>query len=384
MIIKRVSIASFRNISAIDIEPSEGVNVFFGGNAEGKTNLLEALSLCLGRGFRGAKMSQLLPVNPEMLTARTDLTIRLVFSYDRAPEKKHEVTFFLKQDAKKPVLSLNHLPFEDSELLYGEMKYVVFVPEDLYIIKGAPELRRNYIDSVSELHSHYHKKILRGYKTALKQAAAALASGGDTAYVWFRELAKFGVSVTYGRVKHFSLLKTFAVPIYHELSGFKENLTMSYESSVYGLIEDLGTLDFDKDKDKLAEQFFNKLDQSVVYSANHTGEPPHITAGAGRDDLYFAIDGKNAREFASQGQLRSIAVALKLAEAAVIREYSNEIPVVLLDEVLGELDAQRRHFILSRFSERAQVFITSCNAGDFQETAEYKLFHVKDGAICEQ
>jgi DNA replication and repair protein RecF len=213
-----------------------------------------------------------------------------------------------------------------------------------------------------------HKKIQYEYKEALKQRCAACSSNfffGDSLAAWDDILIKQGLNLTYGRIKYLDMIKEYALPLYESLSG-GEKLKIKYDSDIF-----TDYVDF-SDKDYLYETY-----KKALNSVNSEGIA-NKTPGVHKDDVDFFINGKNARNFGSQGQLRSIAVVLKLAEAQIIRSFNKENPVVLLDEVLGELDAGRRKFVIKHF-DNLQAFITSCNVNDFTSVPNLKIWRVEDG-----
>ena len=332
-----------------------GNNIFYGNNAEGKTNLLEAISLCVGKSFRNSKASSYEPFAQPGCSP----LIKLYYESDDYPGRENVVEY--KFNNNRAVIKINDITRENAADLYGEMKYVVFIPEQLSLIKEKPELRREYIDNIVMLQNKSHKKIMSGYKKILNHRNTLLnfdCVDLSMLSLWDDMLAKQGINLIFGRLKYLNLLKKYAQEIYREISCNKEELELYYNSTIYGKIDNLNTFD---DKDHLYECYIKKLKENLnskSYSPFRTGVGPH------RDDIIFLINNQNAREYGSQGQIRSICLSLKLAQAKMIREYNNETPVLLLDEILSELDNFRRSFVLKNI-KNAQVFITSCNLSDF-------------------
>jgi DNA replication and repair protein RecF len=248
----------------------------------------------------------------------------------------------------------------------------VFIPDNLNLVKGYPDIRRCYLDNIAIMQNKSHGKCLSEYKNALKQRCAVCISRNydkNMLDIWDDILIKQGINLIFGRLKYLNLIKSYAGEIYNELSG-GEQLEILYFSDVFGII---GSLDI-SNKDRLYEIYKQSLNE--ITSEGQLGKTP----GAHRDDVLFKINDKNARNYASQGQMRSIAVALKLAEAGIIRDYNRENPVVLLDEVLGELDANRREYVIKHFVD-SQVFITSCNTNDFENMGNIKVWSVDNGVF---
>ena len=353
MVLKKIKLENFRNIKNAELEFNSQVNILYGDNAQGKTNLLEAIAIVLGKSFRNIRKTDILPFNSDGVKAK----INLFYENETMPGKINEISF--ESDGNHSFVKINSNPLKKAIDLYGEFKYVVFIPDNLNLIKGYPDTRRLYLDNIAIMQNKAHRKFLSEYKEALKQRCAAYYNkqhyDAQMMNVWDDILTKQGINLTYGRLKFFNLIRESATKIYKELSG-NENLDMLYQSDVFG---DIIQLDGNQ-KEKLYSLYMDCLVKSVC-----DGQPGK-TAGAHRDDILFTINGNNARNYASQGQLRSIAISLKLAEAEIIRGFNRENPVILLDEVLGELDEKRRGYIISRFVD-SQVFITTCNKNDLLE-----------------
>ncbi|MCL2632945.1 MAG: DNA replication and repair protein RecF [Oscillospiraceae bacterium] len=364
MILKKIYIKNFRNIKETELDLNPAVNIFYGDNAQGKTNLLEAVSLALGKSFRNIRNSSIIPFNCD----NNKTVIKLYYESEHIPNRTNELIY--ETDGFKTDVKINSIPLNKAADLYGEFKYVIFTPDNLNLIKGYPDVRRYYLDNIAVMQNRAHKKIQYEYKEALKQRCAACASNyffGDALAVWDDILIKQGINLTFGRMKYLDLIKKSTIPLYESISG-GEKLGISYKSDVFH-----ENIDF-SDKEKLYEIYKRSLDKTG--SEGYANKTP----GTHKDDITFTIQGKSARNFGSQGQLRSIAVVLKLAEAELIREFNRERPVVLLDEVLGELDKGRREFVIKHF-DNSQVFITSCNINDFKSLPNIKIWRVENGVF---
>ena len=376
MIIKSLSVKNFRNIAFAEFSFDKRINVFTGSNAQGKTNICEAISLCFGKSFRNPKAAELIPFNRE---GKSEISLELTFSFDNLPDKENVILYNQKGSNFK--LTFNGLEMKSAEELYGALRYVIFIPEDLYIVKGNPEKRRDYIDFVSNMINRVHNSKLYEYNKALKQKNNLLynISGYDRSYSsvmlesWNDTLAKLGVNVMCGRLKYFSTLSEYAGEFYGRINKADEKLTMKYESSV---MEDMTytaedwELMYETYQRKLRETFDKELKMK------------YTVVGAHRDDISFYIDNIPSKDFASQGQIRSIAVALKLAEARMIYEKSGDVPIIILDDVLSELDYDRRAFITNHI-DNFQTFITSCNISDLKEIGSGKVWRVEKGQFSE-
>ena len=383
MIIKRIEVENFRNIKSAELEFCKGVNVFYGDNAQGKTNMLEAISLCLGKGFRRARTALLIPFDcidtDGGITENTSL--KLYYETDAMPDKENMVHYKITNGRSH--VEINGIGLKSASDLYGELKHVVFAPEHLVLVKGASELRRYYIDNIALMQNKAHKRALTDYTAAIKQLSAlnneiiaspdTVKNTRDMIGIWSDILIRQGINLTYGRLKYFEWLRKAAVTLYEELSLGGEQLGVIYKSNVFGDVEHQ-LPDF-SDKNGLYKTYVEMLNKYQVYGKRTDFR---VAVGAHRDDVAFTINGINAKDFGSQGQVKSISLILKLAEADIIRRHNRETPVMLLDEVLGELDAMRRDYVINRLG-RAQVFITSCDYRDFETAEDLSVYHVKNG-----
>lgn len=371
MYITRIYIRNFRNIKETELCFDKRLNLFVGKNAQGKTNLMEAISVCLGGSFRHVRFNQYIPTDvPE-----AEVVIRLYFKEDNT-ERENAVEYTICNN----VLSVkyNGLKMNDAAELYGVLKYVVFIPEHLSLIKGAPELRRSYLDEVAVMQTRTHLKKLSRYNKGLKQRNNILAfSGADTAGIsaqlapWNDVLACEGVNVTYGRLKYFAFLKEYTPEIYSELTEGAERLEMEYISSAFKTER----INFD-DVNNLYNIYVGELEKNLESEM----KLKYTSVGVHRDDVSFFINGMSARDYASQGQFRSAALALKLSEAEIIRRKNKTCPVVILDDILSELDFVRRNYILNNI-EKSQVFITCCNIEDLSSLSGGSAWRTEKGAF---
>lgn len=373
MYITSVYLKNFRNIKEAEIDFDKNLNIFVGKNAQGKTNLCEAISVCLGGSFRRVRFSQYIPAdNPE-----AEVLIRLKFR-DDITERDNIINYTICKNTVE--ITYNNIKMKDAAELYGVLKYVVFIPEHLSLIKGAPELRRNYLDEVALMQTKTHLKKLSRYNKALKQRNNILSGYNGSleelsanVAAWNEILAAEGINVTYGRLKYFNFLKKCAGEVYSELTNGTESLNMEYQSSVFKT----DSINFDE-KDRLYNIYMNELEKNLETEMKLR----YTLAGIHRDDVNFFVNGLAARDFASQGQLRSAALALKLSEAEIIRQKNKTNPVIILDDILSELDFIRRDYIIHHI-EKSQVFITCCNINDLSSMSGGKAWNVENGSFTE-
>ncbi len=374
MQINRLYVKNFRNISEQEFLFHKDMNIFCGDNAQGKTNLCEAIALCMGPSFRnkGGKLGSYIPFSLD--NSKEKCVIKMWFTTNFNTERENLIEYTISNN-KREIL-YNGFELKSAMELYGVLKYVVFIPEHLNLIKGMPELRRDYLDSVAMMQTPVHLKKLSSYNKALKNKNIILSGitfGTDLEYIrsqtdsWNTVLAAEGLNVTYGRLKYFSQLKTIASDLYKELSN-GEDLRLSYYSSIF-------------DRDDMTADEINSLynDYLNILSDSFQREVKmkHTVLGVHRDDMNFYIGGNDAKEFGSQGQQRSIALVLKMAEAEIIRQ-KEETPIMILDDVLSELDSKRQSFVLNNIVN-SQVFITCCNIDDVKKLSDGRIWRVQNG-----
>ena len=358
-----LTLKQFRNIEAMTLTPNSGVNVIYGDNAQGKTNLIEGLWLFTGgRGLRGGLQSELIRFGCDC--AALDLVF---FAQGRQQSAS------LRLGGKKTA-SLNEIALESPTKLAGVFPAVVFFPEHLSLIKEGPAGRRRFLDdAIGQIMPRY-QKYLADYGRILTQRASLLEqiyrqpSLEPMLEVWDEHFARFSWVILKARQRYAGLLKGQAVDIYKGISRDSEALSLAYSSTLPVAEEWEDGEAHDAIRQKLLEM------RSEDIRAGAT------TAGPHRDDLELRLDGYPARTFGSQGQQRSCALALKLAECAILEEVTGEQPIILLDDVLSELDKSRREYLLSGFGG-SQVFLTCCDPAYLEGLEQARAFQIKEGAL---
>lgn len=365
MKVNALEFLNYRNLSDNKIEPSERVNVIYGNNAQGKTNLLEAVWLFSGgHSFRGAKDSELIKFGENKARLFMDF-----FAGKR--EQKAEILY---TGSKKEVI-INSVKKSSAAYLAQHFSAVVFSPEHLTLIKNGPSLRRKFIDgSICQQDLRYAVRLNK-YNQTLQQRNALLKEIQkhkelkDTLEIWDDVLIEIGAEIILKRLEFLEKLKVSAKELHKGISSGSEDLLIKYCSSSLKEEEKLSKGDIVS----LLKREFKRVRREDIY-LGVTNAGPH------RDDLEFFINGKSARRFGSQGQQRSIVLSLKLSEARLMRDAFEEPPVVLLDDVMSELDLKRQDFLL-RNTEENQVFITCCEPLERESIKSAKLFEVKNGVI---
>ncbi len=356
MQIKKLTLTGFRNLADLTLMPDSGVNVIYGENAQGKTNLLESIWLFSGlKSFRGAKDNELIGFGKEF--ARMELDF---FAADR--DQKAVMTVANTRKA-----SLNGVNLSSTAKLIGKCSAAVFSPAFLSLVQAGPAERRRFLDTALCQFKPNYATTLSQYNRALKQRNSLLADVQghsellDMLDIWDTHLVNAGEELLQMRKEYLSLLLPACAAVYDGLSQSREVLSLTYmqkdnEDGKFSLSEML--------KARRREDLFNKT----------TSVGPH------RDDIGIFINEKPARVFGSQGQQRSCAIALKLAEAQLLKDKTNEKPVILLDDVMSELDAGRQDYILNHLDNR-QVFITCCDPAPIVRLCGGKTFNVANGSI---
>lgn len=356
---------NYRNLEDAVITPCEGVNVIYGDNAQGKTNLLEALWMfCGGHSFRGSKDNELIRFGKPF--ARLDIRF---FGQER------EQTASIKFKGSKKQVEINSVPKNSAAALIEKYCAVVFSPEHLNLIKRGPSERRKFIDSAICREKLQNAVILSKFNRVLVQRNSLLKdiyrrpSLEDTLSVWDEPLVLNGSMLIKKRMDYVEMLSQRAKNYHYGISKNSENLEIKYISSIDAKMSD--------STDEIAEKFRKKLNDN----RNDDIRTGVTNFGPHRDDIEILINGKNARAFGSQGQQRSAVLSLKLAEASVLKERMGEEPVILLDDVLSELDSKRQDFLLNEL-KGCQVFITCCEKSNKEQLKEGKIFLLKNGEVC--
>lgn len=390
MIADCLKAVNFRNLEEISFNPCPGVNVLFGDNAQGKTNLIEALWLFTGaRSFRGSKDSEFVGFGKDFA--------RLTLSFSaRGIDNNASIAVSGTKQAE-----LNGVKLDSATALVGRFCAVVFSPDHLDLVKDGPQQRRKFIDcAITEILPRYtfaiseYREILR-QRNALLKDISSHSELLDTLSVWDEKIAKAGAHIVFTRLRYLSRLKKHAAEVYCGIASkpsdcgaeskesvslkeslqFNELLQLDYEAA--------GGLDYNLDLSNAREvlpQIQEKLLSLLLSQRAGDIDCGYTRAGPHRDDLKISIGGIDARLYGSQGQQRSAVLALKLAEAAVLKETIGESPVLLLDDVMSELDRFRQNYILNNIGG-CQVFITCCDPTGLNCLEDGGIFKVSRGGI---
>ncbi|GHU43765.1 DNA replication and repair protein RecF [Clostridia bacterium] len=354
---KSVELRDFRNYENLTIHFDEGTNILYGNNAQGKTNLLEAIYLSgTTKSHKGSKDRDMIRFDCEQAHIRTIV--------DKGG-MEYCIDFHIKKNSSKGI-AINRIPIKKAADLFGILNVVFFSPEDLNIIKDGPSQRRRFLDlELSQLNKIYLHH-LSGYHKTLNQRNKLLKDIyfrpdlKDTLFVWDMKLVEYGKSIIKIRRKFILDLQEIVYGIHKDISGGKEELFISYEPDV--------------GEEELEEKLLAVREKDLKMGQTTIG--PH------RDDLLFSIHGVDIRKFGSQGQQRTTALSLKLSEIELVKQTRRDTPILLLDDVLSELDSRRQNFLLNRIHD-IQTVITCTGLDEFVKNRFQinKVFQVLEGSI---
>lgn len=361
MKINSIQIENFRNIEKLNLS-FDNINIIYGENAQGKTNLIEAVYLFTGsKSFRGVRDKELITFNRQFSRLKIDFENK---------NRHQNAEIFIEN---KRTATLNGVEKKSASVLGEELKAVIFSPVHLSMIKDGPSLRRKFVDNaLCQLRFNY-RNVLKEYNRALTQRNMLLkdisknSSLSDMLYIWDRNLASIGAKIIYQRGKYIETLLPYAKDIFDGLSNGKESIDLFFNGS------------FDYNNLTVKE-----IEQNLIsaFEKNRTNDLLNkiTTVGPHRDDLEILINQKSARSFGSQGQQRSCVLALKLAEASLLKKMTDDEPLALLDDVMSELDLSRQDYILNHIKDW-QVFITCCDANTVLRLKDGKTFHISNGGL---
>ena len=338
---------NFRNYEYENISFSDGVNIIHGENGMGKTNILEAVYyFSYGRSFRSGGKEVIKDGEKEA---------RISLSFENSQRKLESDIKFLS--GKRKEIYINEIELKKTSQLLGNFICVLFTPDEMGIIKGMPEVRRKFCDSsIMPLRPNYIKELIK-YRNILVQKIALLKSRQyETLDIWNEKLAETGSRIMKLRESYIERINQKAREIQNEISGGKEELNLIYNPSV-----------------KLKENYLEKLTE---YKEKEK-ENLFCMVGVHRDDIDIFINGKSAKNYASQGQIRTAVLSLKLAETEIIKEETGEYPVMLLDDILSELDKSRREFLISKIKGK-QIIITCTDIENYFND-NVNIIEIKDG-----
>lgn len=362
MIIKHHSAKNFRNIDFISFEPHPEMNVIYGENGQGKTNIIESIWLLTGfYSFRARKNAQLIKQGIDEAEIENSF-----YSHSREQNAVMKIN-------KRKEITLNGIKEESPRVMMGKYYAVVFSPATLGLVQDGPGERRKMLDIALSLVKPNYAVVMSRYLRVLEQRNALLKKFGERSFEydymipWDTELANLGAKIIKYRLDYVEQLSEISAQIYEGISSGREKFDFYYDFSKENISE---------------EQIKEKLTAEIEKSRDADIKRLYTNAGPHTHDLVLNLNGRDARIYGSQGQQRSCALAMKLGEASIIEKITGECPVVLLDDVMSELDEGRQTFILN-YLDNWQVFITCCDPSTLLRSKKGKAFEVSNGKIKE-
>lgn len=361
MYIKNLELNNFRNYTKLNISFQQKVNIILGKNGQGKTNLLEGIYLLsMGKSFRTNRDSEMINFDEEYFRVKGEFI-----------KNQHDLTVEMRLSKKEKLFKIDGIKKNKNADLLENVYTVIFSPEDLKTVKEEPDKRRRFIDrQLFQLKPLYYKDLAR-YKKVVKNRNSTLKEEGvdlGLLDVWDTYMAEYGAKIMMERRELLEKLNIVSGEINHNITNGKEVLKIEYEPKI-------------EVKDTLEEQ-----QQEIIYALRSRRtrdiDRKNTTAGPHHDDIKITIDDIDTRKFGSQGQQRTAALSLKLAELKIIKEETDEDAILLLDDVLSELDSDRQNYLINSFKEN-QIFISAAEISDnvLEKLPGSKIYNVSHGEI---
>ncbi|HSI68226.1 MAG TPA: DNA replication/repair protein RecF [Planococcus sp. (in: firmicutes)] len=370
MRIDRLQLVNYRNYEKLDLSFSPGINVLIGENAQGKTNIMEALYfLSMAKSHRSSNDKELIRWDADYGKIKGDVFRK----YGNLP-----LEIILSKKGK--TAKVNHMEQKRLSDYIGQLNVVMFAPEDLNLVKGSPQVRRRFIDmEIGQISPRYlhdlltYQKLLKQRNHILKQNYGKQSIDDVMFDVYTEQFIEAAVKIIKKRYGFMDLLQKWAEPIHHGISRGLEQLEIRYQP-ISGMNSEWTPEEMASFLGKkLAEVGKREIDRGVTLVGPH------------RDDLHFFVNGYDIQTYGSQGQQRTTALSLKLAEIELIKQEVGEAPVLLLDDVLSELDDYRQSHLLNTIQGSVQTFVTTTSVEGIQhETIQNaRLFEVSKGTVTQ-
>lgn len=362
MIIESVDLQNYRNYEFLNMTFDNKINIIYGDNAQGKTNILESLYVCAtSKSHRGSKDKDIIRFGNDE-------------AHIKVMVKKHGMNYRIDMHLKKNKtkgIAVNGIPIRRAVELFGIINIIIFSPEDMNIIKNGPSERRRFMDmELSQLDKIYlsnlvnYNKVVVQRNKLLKQLQFSGDSGlVDMLDVWDMQLVRYGSEIIKRRMDFIDDINSIIRPVHSKLSGNKEILNLRYIPCTT--------------TDNFKDEVIRSRERDIKFKMTNVG--PH------KDDVAFFINDKDVRKYGSQGQQRTCALSLKLAEIELVKKVINDTPVLLLDDVLSELDANRQNFLLDSIGD-IQTIITCTGLDEFVNNrfSINRIFKVVNGVVSNE
>lgn len=362
MFVKRIILNNFRNYESLDLSFENGTNLIYGKNGQGKTNIVEAVN------FFATLRSHRVNKNKDLILYDKEFANMELHFENNERDFYSKITLFPQE---RRVMEINGVKVTKNLDLIGNFNAVLFSPEDFMIIKEGPQERRRYTDiAISQVKPNYFRCLVE-YNKILKMKNKILKEQGDYSDlidVYNESLAKLGGDIVFYRNKYYTFLKGICQKLHREITLSLDKFDIEYESCIKPAERTVMHKEYLKKLNKVKNKEI--IEQTSVF-------------GIHREDVSFYINGKKVREFASQGQQRTVILILRLAQAEYIKEVKGEYPVLLLDDILSELDSIRRKYLLNEIRDK-QVIITATDKGSFSRRKNTKLIHIDKAKIVQE
>lgn len=365
MYLKKIKLHNFRNYEKLSISLTKGINIIYGKNAQGKTNLLESIYvLGFTKSHRAFIDDSLIRINNEYLT------IEGIINKDKIDSK-----FNIYIDKTKKVLKYNDNILKKVNNYISLVNIIIFYPEDLDLVKGSPKIRRKFLDlEISQLYSNYYvlineyNKLLRMRNDYLKKIKNNLSNDLNYISILDEYIIDKSISIYKLRKKYIDRLNEYASSIYKNIIGL-DNFYIKY---VMNCDADIGNKEF---KEKYTQEFKSKLDNDLRFCTTSVG--PH------KDEIEFYLGDKNLKYYGSQGQQRVAVLATKLSEIEILKKYKEDTPILLLDDVFSELDIKVQNNLLKYITKGVQTIITTTDLNKIESKLikKSKLFNIENGVV---
>jgi len=365
--IESVELRNFRNYKALELKADSNLNVFVGANAQGKTNLLEALTfLAAGKSFRTRSETEMVQWGESFCTVAG----KVIHQHG---DSKLKISYNAQTKHKSYIVNGKE---QSKSALVRKFAAVLFTPEDLELVKGAPFLRRRFIDEeICKVSPQYEYSLAR-YQQVVRQRNQLLRTyrqkiiDSDELAGWNEQLAKLSAAIIKKRLAAIHRLGLLARLVHRKLTGREESFELSYRTPLT-IGEEAGE-----------EEIFSAVMAGLAQNKENEARQGQTLVGPHRDDLALRINGREARHFASQGQQRTLVLALKMAELEFFKGERGEFPVLLFDDVFSELDERRRRLLVEAIDGRVQTFITGTEVEKMGRLrVSGTVFSVADGEV---
>ena len=368
MYLSQLFLSKFRNYNEQHIKFNKNLNLLIGENAQGKTNLLEAIYLLgTGNSHRTNINSELVNWDHSGFYLKAELI-------KEAQDYKLE----MKLKGRSKEIRINNNKLDKTSDLLGYLNIIIFSPEDLELVKGSPSLRRKFINLELSQIQPYYKHTLKEYDQVVKQRNNLLKKIRDAnapdkmLEVWDQQLVDLGTKIIVKRLEALEKLKVLARLMQRKLTNGNETLKLEYDSKL------------DINQDSTAAKIKEKFSSYLKRKKKKEIQRGVTTIGPHRDDISLIVNDVDIRKYGSQGQQRTTALALKLSELEFMKSEIGEYPVLLLDDVFSELDNKRSGYLLETIKNKIQTFITSTNLKRLENlTPKHTTYRIKDGSVTE-